>query len=246
MGAEDRPFLETRNLRKSFGHVQALQGTGLSASRGRILAIVGENGAGKSTLIKIISGVIFPDSGSLTIEGKKYTRLDPHLAGKLGISTVYQDLSLVDSLSVWENMFLGHEYHRAGWLNKKKMRSDAIKLLSDFRINIPDIDARVGDLSGGQRQAAAVARALLQGGKLLIFDEPTAAMGIRETGMVEQLILSLPDRGIGVIIISHNMQQVFNLADTICVMKLGRVIAEKAKESVTPEEVAAMIVSGVA
>ncbi len=244
VGEQLQPFLEVKELKKSFGHIEALKGASLQAKCGEVLAIVGDNGAGKSTLIKTLSGALTPDSGSIIVDGKEYGHLTPKLAGDNGISTVYQDLSLVNTQTVWENIFLGHEYRNFGWLNKKKMRREAAELLNNLNISIHNHEEIVGNLSGGQRQAIAVARAIHHGGKMIILDEPTAAMGLRETAATQQLIKNLAVQGYGVIIISHNIQQVFELSDRICVMRQGQVLALVDTKSVTSDDIVSMIVSG--
>ena len=243
---EKQPYLQIRQLTKSFGHIEALRNANLDACQGEILAIVGDNGAGKSTLIKTLSGALTPDSGVITINGQAYAHLTPKLAEEKGITTVYQDLSLVNTQTVWENIFLGHEYRRLGWLNKKKMRRETAELLKRLHVSIQDQEAIVGHLSGGQRQAIAVARAIRQGGKMIILDEPTAAMGFKETAAVQKLIRNLADQGYGIIIISHNIQQVFELSNRICVMRHGEVLALLDTKSVTADEIVSMIVGGTA
>jgi ABC-type sugar transport system ATPase subunit len=210
------------------------------------LAIVGDNGAGKTTVIKALSGVIKPDSGKIVIGGIPYGCLTPKLAGECGISTVYQDLALVNSENAWENVFLGHEYRRFGWLERKRMKSEASKIIERLGVAIEDLEIAVGNLSGGQRQAISIARALLQGKGLLIFDEPTAAMGYKETIAIQRLMLNLKNQGLGIIIISHNIQQVYDLADRICVMSHGYVVDTIEKTAVAINDVIAMIISGCA
>ena len=222
--------------------MEALRGVSLTANLGEVLAIVGDNGAGKSTLIQILSGAISPDQGEIIIEGKTYSHLHPKIALKAGISTVYQDLALVNTLDVSENIFLGQEQKKWGFcLDKKRMRMASAQLLAQLKIQIPAQDAPVGYLSGGQRQGVAVARAVHQGGKLLIFDEPTAAMGLKETAKVQGLIANLAKQGYGVIVISHNMQQVFAIAQRICVMRQGKVAQLVETAAVQPDDVVAMI-----
>jgi ABC-type sugar transport system ATPase subunit len=238
---ENKPFLEVEELHKRFSHVEALRGATLNAYQRQILAIVGDNGAGKSTLIKALSGVLTPDSGTISIQGKEYNRLTPRLARECGIAAVFQDLSLINSQNVWENIFLGQEYHRKGWLNCNQMRREATRLLESLNIDIKNIDVPVGNLSGGQRQALAIARAIRQGRKLVIFDEPTAAMGYRETLAVQKLIKELTKQGLGIIVISHNIQQVFELADRICVMRQGIVQGIVQTKAVTMDDIVAMI-----
>ncbi|MGI5824861.1 MAG: ATP-binding cassette domain-containing protein [Bacillota bacterium] len=237
----DKPLLEVKNIKKSFGHVEALRGVSLKAYAGHVLAVVGDNGAGKSTLIKALSGVLAPDEGEIIIGGSSYHKLTPKLALANGISTVYQDLALVNTQDIVENIFLGHEHRKLGFLNKKRMRKEAVELLVRLGIQIPGYDVLVKDLSGGQRQSIAVARAVHQGGRLLIFDEPTAAMGLKETAAVEDLIKKLVESGFGIIIISHNIPQVFKLSDRICVMRQGSVVDIVDTPSVTTEDIVSMI-----
>lgn len=213
----------------------------MTAYEGEVLAIVGDNGAGKSTLIKIMSGVLSPDAGIIQISGERYKRLTPKLAGEIGVSTVYQDLALGNTMDVTANLFLGEEISKFGFLKKKEMNRQAEKLLIDLDINIPDVTVPVENLSGGQRQGVAVARLVHRGGKLLIFDEPTAAMGVNESNAVLSLIKRLANQGYAVIVISHNMPQVFHVSDRICVMRQGRVMKELKTIDTTMDEVVSLI-----
>ena len=241
MDNKKRPFLETKDIYKSFGHVQALRGVSMNAYEGEVLAIVGDNGAGKSTLIKILSGVLHPDSGLVRIDDKEYQDLTPRKAIEAGVSTVYQDLALGNTMDVASNLFLGSELTKYGFLKKKKMNEEARKLLNSLDIQIPDVTVPVGNLSGGQRQGVAVARLVHNGGKLLIFDEPTAAMGLNESNAVLKLIKKLAGEGFTVIIISHNLPHVFYISDRICVMRQGKVIKELKTQDTTMDEVVSMI-----
>ena len=241
MQSDKIPFLKIRDLYKQFGHVQALRGVSVQAYEGEVLAIVGDNGAGKSTLIKILSGVIEPDEGEIEIDGKIYRSLTPRKAINGGVSTVYQDLSLGNTMDVASNLFLGSEITHGGFLKKKKMNEEARKLLDDLDIQIPDVTVPVGNLSGGQRQGVAVARLVHKGGRLLIFDEPTAAMGLNESSAVLKLIKKLAAEGYAVIIISHNLPQVFHISDRICVMRQGKVMRELLTEDTTMDEVVSLI-----
>ncbi len=239
---EKKLFLQVRNIKKSYGHVEALRGINLDVYMGEILAIVGDNGAGKSTLIKSLAGAIAPDSGHIIVEGQAYDKLSPRQSLDLGISTVYQDLSLVNCRDIATNVFLGREPLKYRFfIDKKKMIQNSITLFQELKINIPSIYAQVGQLSGGQRQGVAVARAIKFGGKLLIFDEPTAAMGLQESEAALSLIKSLGQQGYGVIIINHNLHQVFSIAQRICVIRHGQVADTVSTVDVTPNHVVSLI-----
>lgn len=241
MSSEKKPYLQVNNIYKTFNHIRALRGVSLAAYEGEVLAIVGDNGAGKSTLIKILSGVLQPDKGSLTIGRKEYKGLTPKEAIAAGISTVYQDLALGNTMDVASNIFLGKERSRFGFLKKADMKKEAEKILENLEINIPDVTVSVGNLSGGQRQGVAVARLVRNGGKILIFDEPTAAMGLNESAAVLKLIRKLADQGYLVIIISHNLQHVFKISDQICIMRQGNVIKQLKTVDTTMDEVVSLI-----
>lgn len=245
MSVDKVPFLRAKDLHKSFNHVQALRGVSVDAFAGEVLAIVGDNGAGKSTLIKILSGVLCPDSGSIQIGEQRYQKLTPRKAAELGVSTVYQDLALGNTMDVTANLFLGSEQTKGGFLQKRKMNEEARRLLESLDIQIPDVTVPVGNLSGGQRQGVAVARLVHRGGKLLIFDEPTAAMGVNESNAVLKLIKRLAADDFAVIVISHNLPQVFHIADRICVMRQGRAIAEVRAEETTMDEIVSMITGAI-
>ena len=241
----DKAFLEVKDIHKNFGHVQALEGASVSCYEGEVLAIVGDNGAGKTTLIKIISGVMPPDSGTIRIGEEEFQSLTVSKAIEAGVSTVYQDLALGNTMDVAANLFLGRELSKFGFLQKKEMRRQAEELLKSLDIQIPDVTAAVGNLSGGQRQGVAVARLINQGGKVFIFDEPTAAMGISETNAVLRLIRKLADDGFTVIVISHNLPQVFSISDRICVMRHGRVITEVKTAETSMDEIVSLITGAI-
>lgn len=219
--------LEIRALSKNYGRVEVLRGISLSLSSGEILAIVGDNGAGKSTLIKCVTGTITPDGGIISLRGKEFLSLSPRKSMEEGVSAVYQDLALVEDLDVATNLFLGAEPLKAGFLvDRGRMHSEAARRLKELGIDLPSTRARIADLSGGQRQAVAIARAVMQAsaGKdagIVILDEPTAAMGVRESELVLGIIRGLREKKMAVLFVSHNLPQVFRIADRICVLRSG-------------------------
>ncbi|WP_353095115.1 ATP-binding cassette domain-containing protein [Tissierella praeacuta] len=235
------PFLKVENITKNFGNIEALRGVSLETYLGEVLAIVGDNGAGKSTLIKIISGVFTQDGGQIWIEGEKQDNLNPKTCLNKGISTVYQDLALVDTRDAAYNIFLGREPMKGLFIDRKKIYSESKQLIQDLEVHIPSIKTPVKNLSGGQRQGVAVARAIHQGGRLLIFDEPTAAMGLVESSRVLKLIKRLAGDGYGIIIISHNLQQVFEIANKVCVMRQGRIVDIVKTDELNMNDVVSMI-----
>jgi fructose transport system ATP-binding protein len=223
------PVLEARGLVKRYGHVTALDGADFELYSGEIMAVIGDNGAGKSTLIKALSGAIQPDEGELLLDGQPVTFRTPLDARRAGIETVYQDLAVAPALDIAANLFLGRELRRGGPLgslvrmvDKRAMRREAGQHLAELQIGIQSIKVPVENLSGGQRQGVAVARAAAWGKRVVIMDEPTAALGVRETAQVVELIKRVRDRGLGVILISHDMPHVFALSDRIQIMRLGR------------------------
>jgi ABC-type sugar transport system ATPase subunit len=236
-------YVQGRGLSKSFGHVRALQEVDIDINEGEILAIVGDNGAGKSTLTKILSGVHQPDKGDIQVGGQPVRITDPHRARELGIATVFQNLALVDVRDVASNLFLGREPVRGRWfVDRRKMLDNAKKVIADLRVNIPSLTAEAGQLSGGQRQSIAIGRATSQQGRIIIMDEPTAALGVKESRKVLDLILRLKSSGNGVVVISHNMRHVFSVADRILVLRRGKLVGLKAKGETTPDEIVKLIV----
>jgi fructose transport system ATP-binding protein len=241
-------ILEARGLVKRFGHVVALNGTDFELYPNEILAVIGDNGAGKSTLIKALSGALQPDEGDILLGGERVHFRSPRDARRAGIETVYQDLAVAPSLDIASNIFLGRERRRRDpfglllrLLDKRAMRREASRHLEELRIGIPSIGQNVENLSGGQRQGVAVARAAAWGNRLVIMDEPTAALGVKETRQVLDLILRVRERGLPVILISHDMPHVFELADRIDIMRLGRRVAVVTPKTHTmPEAVAIM------
>ena len=223
------PVLKAHQLVKRYGKVTALDGADFELYDGEILAVIGDNGAGKSTLIKALSGALIPDTGEIYLDGKQVHFHSPLDARRQGIETVYQDLAVAPALNIAENLFLGREIKRPGFLgsmlgllDKRKMRDDAMNYLQDLKIGIRSMGQAVETLSGGQRQGVAVARSAAFAKHVVIMDEPTAALGVKESGMVLDLIRKVRERGLPVILISHNMPHVFEVADRIHIQRLGR------------------------
>jgi simple sugar transport system ATP-binding protein len=227
----DAPIFEARDVTKRFGRVVALRGVDFDLRAGEVHAIVGDNGAGKSTLIKILSGVMAPTSGEILIDGSPVSLASPREARSHGIETVYQDLALANHLDASANLFLGREallpgiLGWLGFLDARTMRRRTSEELRHLKIDIPSVQSPVLGLSGGQRQAVAVARAHAWGSRIVILDEPTAALGVRESAMVLELIREVRSNGVSVIMISHNLPETFAVADRITVVRLGRNVA---------------------
>jgi ABC-type sugar transport system ATPase subunit len=242
-GPNETPLLEARQIAKSFLHVQALAGVDFRVYPGETVALVGDNGAGKSTLMKILCGAYHADQGEVLVEGKPVSIRNPHDAQALGIAVVYQDLALVNQRDVASNVFLGREPKRVlGTVDKLRMVRESRQVLQRLKINIPSVYAQVGLLSGGQRQAVAIARAVHQGGRLIFMDEPTAALGVQEQAKVLKLIEDLKAEGTAIVVVSHNLQHVFHVADRIVVLRGGKNAGERIKSQTSPEEVVRMIV----
>ena len=226
----DSPLLEARGIAKSFGRVTALSDASFAAYAGEVAAIVGDNGAGKSTLIKILSGALAPDSGELLLDGAPIALSSPQDARDHGIETVYQDLALAPALDVASNLFLGREARlpgllgKLGFLDDRLMRERARREIDNLHVGLSSVQQPVFTLSGGQRQAIAVARATAWGKRIVIMDEPTAALGVRESAMVLNLIKRIRSAGLAVIMISHSMPEVFEVADRITILRLGRTV----------------------
>jgi len=240
--SKSQPILELRGICKYFGGVHALEDVDFELYPNELLALVGDNGAGKSTLIKIIAGVYQPDKGEVYIEGGKIEIYSPRAARDLGIETVYQELALVDNLDVVENIFLGRAPVKFRWfVNRKRMVAETISILKKLKISIPSLKEPVQNLSGGQRQALAVGRAIGWGGKIVILDEPTAALGVEETGKVLALIKQLKEHGASIIVISHNLRHVFNVSDRIIVLRGGRRVGSRIKSETNIDEIVKLI-----
>ena len=222
----ETPLLRLRGISKNFGAVQAMQNVDLDIFDAKVTALIGDNGAGKSTLIKTISGIWAPSSGHIYWNGEEVKIHTPRDASDLGIATVYQDLALCDNLDIVQNMYLGREETHLGLLDEIKMELAANQLLKDLAVStVKSVRQLVGSLSGGQRQSVAVARAVMRESKLVILDEPTAALGVSQTAQVIELIRTLASRGIAVLVISHNLTDVFSVADRIAVMHLGTLVS---------------------
>jgi D-xylose transport system ATP-binding protein len=244
----ETPILEAKGISKRFGAVEALKSVDFEVYAGEVVALVGDNGAGKSTLIKCIAGTHPPDDGKLYFQGTEVHIHAPSEATRIGIETVYQDLALCDNLDVVQNMFLGRETvsHRlrpvVETLSEVEMERRSLDMLETLNVTtISNVRERVASLSGGQRQAVAISRAAMWGSKVVILDEPTAALGVVQTEQVLALVRELRERGLGIVVISHNLQEVFSVADRIVVLRLGRRVATFARENTTPEAVVAAI-----
>ena len=239
------PILSLRGIEKSFGPVQVLKGVNFDAYRGQVTALVGDNGAGKSTLIKCIAGIYNIDNGDYFFEGEKVHVGGPRDATALGIEIVYQDLALCDNLDIVHNMFLGREVKKGITLNEEEMESLARKTLDGLSVRtVKSIRQTVSSLSGGQRQTVAIARAVLWNSKVVVLDEPTAALGVAQTEQVLNLVRRLADNGLAVILISHNLNDIFQVADNIAALYLGNMAAQVKKSDVTHAQVVQLITTG--
>jgi ABC-type sugar transport system ATPase subunit len=240
------PVLEVRGVSKAFGHVQALSGVSFEMYRSEVVALLGDNGAGKSSLVKILSGVYIPDDGDLFMDGDRLTIRTPTDALRHGIGTVYQDLAVVDSLDVARNIYLGSIPRRLGFVvDYAKMYADSRKILSQLRVDMPSVRTRVGELSGGQRQAVAIARTLAQEARIFLMDEPTAALGVAQSEKVNELITDLKDQQKSVLIISHNLEHVFSIADRLIVLRHGRRVGVRDREQTSREEIVGLITGAI-
>ena len=241
-GAARKPFLEARGISKFFGHVTALDNVTVSLYPGEVLALVGDNGAGKSTLVSILSGVAQPDAGSVWVDGNRERIDNPHRARALGIGAVFQDLALVDQRDVADNLFLGRVPTRFGIIvDRRRMIRDSTEAISRLGVNLPSVRVPVAELSGGQRQGVAVARALLESARATLMDEPTAALGVREAAQVNHLISRLHEEGQAVLLVSHNLANVFALAHRAVVLRHGRVVGDQLVAESTPDDIVALI-----
>jgi ABC-type sugar transport system ATPase subunit len=239
------PSLELRGITKRFGHVTALNSVDLTAYMGQVLAVVGDNGAGKSSLIKTISGVYRPDEGTIKVDGNERAFHAPSDAKDAGIATVFQDLALVEVLDVATNLFLGQVPRRGPFVDRRRMERESRAFLDELNVTVANVRTPIGMLSGGQRQIVAIARAMRTGGKVVLLDEPTAALGVRETAQAADMIRRLRDRGNAVICVSHDMSLVLDLADRIQVMRLGRVATVRERAQTSMDEIIGFITGAV-
>ena len=241
------PLLELKGLSKRFGAVQALRQVDFEVHPGEVVALMGDNGAGKSTLIKTLSGILPIDEGQVLFGGQRVALTGPLSSTALGIATVYQDLALCDNLDVVGNLFLGRELkvrglgRLLGWMDETAMELQATQLLEKLSVSIPSVRTQVASLSGGQRQSIAVARSMMGSPKVVLLDEPTAALGVAQTRQVLELIRRLRQQGLGVVVISHNLVDVFSVADRIIVLRLGRRVGTFEVKNTTEVEVVSAI-----
>jgi D-xylose transport system ATP-binding protein len=246
--ASTGPLLELQGISKRFGAVQALTDVRFDVSASEVVALVGDNGAGKSTLIKVLSGIHKPDAGTFRWQGRDVSVSSPNDAAALGIATVYQDLALCDNLDVVANLFLGHELATAGGplgvMDEVAMERKAVEVLRRLSVKIPSVRIPIASLSGGQRQSVAVARSVMGDNKVVLLDEPTAALGVAQTHEVLELVKRLREQGLGVVLISHNMNDVFEVSDRIATLFLGRMAAQLNTKDVTNNQVVELITSG--
>jgi simple sugar transport system ATP-binding protein len=235
-------LLEAEGIVKRYGHVTALAGASFSVAGGEVVALIGDNGAGKSTFVKVLAGVISRDDGDIRLDGKPVDFSSPQEARGLGIETVFQDLALAPDLGPAENAFMGRELLKPGWrgklgvLDKSRMRRETLEAFTSMGTDVKDVFASVATLSGGQRQSVAICRAIMWASRVLFLDEPTAALGVRQTRNVLDLVRRVADRGVAVVLISHNMPQVLEVADRIEVLRLGRRVAQFSGSDVTIEQ----------
>jgi D-xylose transport system ATP-binding protein len=241
----DQPILSLRDIYKSFGPVDVLKGVDFDVRPGQVTALVGDNGAGKSTLVKCISGTYTIDSGEYLFEGNPVTVHSPRDASALGIEIVYQDLALCDNLDIVQNMFLGRERTTGVVLDESSMEQSAEETLKSLSVRtVKSVRQRVASLSGGQRQTVAIAKAVLWNSKVVVLDEPTAALGVAQTAQVLSLVRRLADRGLGVVLISHNMTDVLQVADSIAVLYLGQLAAQVDRADVNQQQLVELITTG--
>lgn len=230
-------IIELRDITKLYGTFDALRGVDLTINAGEVTCVLGDNGAGKSTLIKILAGLHAPTSGQLLIDGSPVTFTSPRDALDAGIATVYQNLAIVDELSVWRNFFLGQELTGVlGTLKQEEMKRICSEQLLEMGIDIPDVNVEAGNLSGGQRQVVAIARAVYFGARVIVLDEPTAALGVKQSGVVLKFIAAARDRGVAVVLVTHNPHHAYLVGDHFMILKLGRQELDASRDHVTLDE----------
>ena len=240
----DKPVLELVDCGKSYGNVHALRGVNINVRQGEVTCVLGDNGAGKSTLIKIVAGLHDYTEGTMKINGIVRRFNSPRVAQTLGIATVYQDLALAPLMAVWRNFFLGNEIRKGLFLDIDEMKRVCGEELTKMGIVIPDLDRPVGSLSGGQRQVIAIARAIYFGARVIILDEPTAALGVKQSGVVLKYIVKARDAGLGVIFITHNPHHAYLVGNHFIILKLGKRVLDKKRSEVTLEELTAEMAGG--
>ncbi len=250
--AADHAVLVADHVKRYFGAVVALADASIRIGEGEVLGIVGDNGAGKSTLLKVLSGVVVPDSGRVVLDGVELTLKGPHDALNAGIETVYQDLALVDTMTAYQNVYLGREtlarsplLRALNLVSDRSMRQRTREVLEDLGVRIPSVNASVKQMSGGQRQCLAIARAVLWGRRIVILDEPTAALGVRESQQVLQMVSRLREHGVSVILVTHNMDHLVQVADRVTVMRLGRTIATRTVGQSSTQEIVGLITGAI-
>jgi simple sugar transport system ATP-binding protein len=246
-GTPGVPLVEVRDLTKRYGSVIALRGVNMELRSGEIVGLVGDNGAGKSTLVNIVAGALSPTSGKVLVDGREVSFRSPIDARKAGIETVYQDLALAPDLSIWGNMFLGREQvvpgplGKLGWLDRKAMMERSAEDLDRTKIRIPSVTSRVGRLSGGQRQAVAVGRAVAWGSRVVLMDEPTAALGVEQQAKVAELIQTVASHDLSVLLISHNLPQVYEICHRVLVLFRGEIVANLRPSEVDIDDIVGWI-----
>jgi simple sugar transport system ATP-binding protein len=244
---ESSPRVEVRDITKRYGSVHALRGVNLALHGGEIVGLVGDNGAGKSTLVNIMAGALQPTTGTILVDGNEVSFRTPIDARGAGIETVYQDLALAPDLSIWANMFLGREtvsrgpWGRIGWLDRRAMVTRSAEDLEQTKIRIPSVGQRVGRLSGGQRQAIAVGRAVAWGSRVVLLDEPTAALGVEQQAKVAELVQTVASRGLATLLISHNLPQVYAICHRVMVLFRGEIVADLRPSEVDIDEIVGWI-----
>ncbi|MFT8981779.1 ATP-binding cassette domain-containing protein [Bifidobacterium fermentum] len=239
--SRNQSLVELHGITKNYGVLKVLRGVELSLLRGEVLGLIGDNGAGKSTLMKVLSGTVTPDSGTILVKGDPQHFTNPKEARKQGISIVYQDLALCETLDVASNLFLGREPTKGPLIDKTTMHRDAANILNDFGVRVKSTHQKIQELSGGQRQSVAIARAASMSPQILILDEPTAALAVAEVESVLRLIHDVAAQGVGVILITHRLQDIFRVCDRVAVMYEGKVVEESSIEGLTMDRLVSMI-----